>query len=154
MVSSLNKARGKKKFSSFTWYFDSVNHPPFQPVLLLWQTTQGPEKSCQAVVRSPAWHQSEHRWISGPGPQRAGGGGFSVGPDLWLFLSGPLATHWSGQVPKTCGLYSAVTHHTRYSLHGPGSFNLDLMSLLLLVRKWGLVLSHPVCDMPRGSRVI
>jgi hypothetical protein len=50
-----------------------------------------------------------------------------------LFLSGPLAPHRSGHVPKTAGLYSAVTHHTRDSLLRPGSFNLDLIGRPLLV---------------------
>jgi hypothetical protein len=83
-----------------------------------------------------------------------GGCWFTVGPGLSLFCSGPLALHWSGHVPKTGGLYSVVTHHTRYSLRGLGSFNLDLNGLLLLFRKWGLVLSHPVCDVPWGSRFV
>jgi hypothetical protein len=86
-----------------------------------------------------------------PGHVECRGGRFSVGPDLWLFLSGPLEPHPSGQVPKTCGLYSMVTHHACYSLCGPGSFNLDLISLPLLVRKWGSVLPHPVCEAPHSS---
>ncbi len=65
-----------------------------------------------------------------------GGGVFAVGPGLSLFLSGPLP-HQSGQVSETARLYSAVTHHTRNTLHVPGSSYLDLAGLLLLVRKWG-----------------
>ncbi len=82
----------------------------------------------------------------------AGGGWFTVGPGLTLFLSGLLAPHRSGHVPETGSLYSTITHHTQYSFRGPGSFNLDLIGLLLLVRKWGLVLPHPVRDLPRGSQ--
>ncbi len=40
-------------------------------------------------------------------------------------------------------------------LHGPGSFNLDLIGLMLLVQKWGPTLPSLVCDMlcsSRGSR--
>ncbi len=81
-----------------------------------------------------------------------GGGGFSVGPALSLFLSGQQAPNRSGEFSKTGGIYSAVTHHTRYSLPRPGYFNLDLIGLSLLVRKWGLLLPHPVYDAVRGSR--
>jgi hypothetical protein len=35
---------------------------------------------------------------------------------------------------QTGGLYSGVTHHTSYSLQRPGSFNLDLIGLSLLVK--------------------
>jgi hypothetical protein len=63
-----------------------------------------------------------------------GPGGFAVRPVLSPFLSGLLVPHRSGHVPKTGGLYSAVTHHTRHSLRRPGSFNLDLVSRPLLVR--------------------
>jgi hypothetical protein len=63
---------------------------------------------------------------------------------------GPLTLHRSGHVPET-GLYSTVTHHTCYSICGPGSFNLDLIGLPLLDSKWGLVLPHLVCDAPCGS---
>jgi hypothetical protein len=52
---------------------------------------------------------------------------------LSLFLTGQQAPHWSGHVPETAGLYSAGTHHTRDSLHRPGSFNLDLIVQPLLV---------------------
>jgi hypothetical protein len=92
--------------------------------------------------------------VSGPGCGECGGGGFTGRPGLSFFLSGPLAPHWSGDVPETGRLYGAVTHHTCSSLRGPGSFNLDLISLPQLVSKWGLVLPHLVCDMPRGSRFI
>ncbi len=80
--------------------------------------------------------------------ESAGGGGFADGPGLSLFLNGPLAPHQSGYVPETGGLYSAVTHHTHYTVRGLGSFNLDLIGLPLLVREWGLVLPHPVRDVP------
>ncbi len=66
--------------------------------------------------------------------ESVGGGGFTVRPVLSLFLSGPLAPHRSGHVPETGSLYSAVTHHSRYSLHRLGSFNLDLIGGQLLVR--------------------
>jgi hypothetical protein len=56
------------------------------------------------------------------------------------------------ECPETGHLYGAVTHHTRFSLRGPGSFNLDLISLPQLVSKWVLVLSHLAYDMPRVSR--
>ncbi len=71
-----------------------------------------------------------------------------------LFLNGPLAPHWSGQVPETGSLYSVVTHHTCSPHQEPGSFNLDLISVLLLVRKWGPTLPHLVCDTPCGSRFV
>ncbi len=68
------------------------------------------------------------------GRVECGGGGFAVGPIISLFISGPLAPHWSGHVPETGSLYSTVTHHTCYSLLRPGSFNLDLIGLPILVR--------------------
>ncbi len=82
------------------------------------------------------------------------GGRFVVGPVLLLFLSGPLAPHRSGQVPKTGRLNSAVTHQTCNTLHVPGSSYLDLAGLSLLVRKWGPTLPHQVRDAPRDSRFI
>ncbi len=83
--------------------------------------------------------------------ESVGGGGFAVRPGLSVFLSGPLAPHKSWQVPETGRLYSAVTHHTRNTLHVPGSLYLDLAGFSLLVRKWGPTLRHPVHDAPRGS---
>jgi hypothetical protein len=83
-----------------------------------------------------------------------GGSRFSIGPGLSPFLSEALAAHRSGQMPKTGSFSSTVTPHTRYPLHGLGSFNLDLIGLLLLVRKWGLILPHPVCEVASGSRFI
>ncbi len=41
-----------------------------------------------------------------------GGSRFWIGPTLSFFPSGLLVPHWSGQVPKTSSLYSAVTHYT------------------------------------------
>ncbi len=86
------------------------------------------------------------------GRVECGGGGFSVGRALSLFLNGQQAPHQSGELSETGGLYSAVTHHTHYSLRRPGSFNLELIGLSLLVKKWGLVLPHPVYDAARRSR--
>ncbi len=86
------------------------------------------------------------------GRVECGGGGFSVGLALSLFLSGQQALHRAGEFSKTGSLYSVITHHTRHSLRRPGSFNLDLFGQLLLVRKWGLLLPHPVCDTARESR--
>jgi hypothetical protein len=80
-----------------------------------------------------------------------GGGGFAVRPLLLLNISGPVAPHRSEQVPKTGRLYSAVTHHTHNPLHVPGSLYLDLASLLLLIKKWGLALPHPFRDAPHSS---
>jgi hypothetical protein len=37
-----------------------------------------------------------------------------------LLITGPQALHLSGRVPETGGLYSGVTHHTRY-----GTFFMD-----------------------------
>jgi hypothetical protein len=45
------------------------------------------------------------------------------------------APHRSGQVPEACRLYTAETHHTRFPRHGPGSLDLDLVGLVLLVQK-------------------
>ncbi len=81
--------------------------------------------------------------------ESAGGVGFSVGPILSIFLHGLLVLHRSGQVPETGSLYSMVTNHTHHTFHGPGSCNLDLVGLSLLVQKWGPTLPHPVCDAPR-----
>ncbi len=104
--------------------------PPFHPVLLHIQTTRALEKSrgpCSAVRCSAS---KKFQSVSGRGPPRVrGGGGFSVGSAL-----SPLLNR-SGEFPKTGGLYSAVTHRTCYPLRRPGSFNLDLIGLLLLVRK-------------------
>jgi hypothetical protein len=86
--------------------------------------------------------------------ESAGGGGFAVGPPLMLFLSGPFALVLSGQAAKTGRLHSTVTHHTRNTLHVPGSSYLDLVSLLLLVRKWGLTLPRLICDMPCSSQFV
>jgi hypothetical protein len=109
--------------------------PPFRLVFLLLQTTRGWDKSGWAVVRNLVWCQSLYRLVSGPGLWRLRGGRFAVGPGLSQVLSGPLAPHLSGHVPETGGLYRVVTHHTPYSLCRPDSFNLDLIGLLLLVRK-------------------
>ncbi len=75
----------------------------------------------------------------------------------WWVLSWawPLAlSKWTFLSSKTSSLYSTVTHHTRYPLHGSGSFNLDLISLLLFVRKLTPILPHQVFDAPRGSQFI
>ncbi len=48
------------------------------------------------------------------------------------------------QGPKSGRLYSPVAHHTCKALHVPGSSYLDLVGLWLLVRKWGIILPHPV----------
>jgi hypothetical protein len=83
--------------------------------------------------------------------ESVGGGGFVVEPVLSLFLSGLLALHQSGQIPETSRLYSTETH-TRNTLHVPGSSYLDLASHLILVRKWGPTLPHPVHDTLRDNR--
>ncbi len=67
-------------------------------------------------------------------------------------LTGQQALLQSGEFSETGSLYTVVTHHTHYSLRRPGSFNLDLIGLSLWVKKWGLVLPHPVYDLTRGSR--
>jgi hypothetical protein len=58
------------------------------------------------------------------------------------------------QGPKSGRLYSLVTHNTCKALHVPGSSCLDLVGLWLLVRKWGPILTHPIRDAPRGSRLV
>ncbi len=129
--------------------------PPFCLVLLLLQITWRREKSCRAVVRSPVRRQNKFQSVSGRGPRRVrGGGGFSVGPTLWLLLSGQQAPHRSRKFPQTRGLYSAVTHHTRHPLPRPDSFNLDLIGRPLLVRKWGLLLPHRSVTRPGKASLI
>ncbi len=124
--------------------------PPFRSVLLL--ITWGREKSHRAVVRSTVRRQSKFQSVSGRGPRRVWGEAGSQLGALSLFLTEQQAPHRSRELSKTSGLYSAVTHHTHYSLRRPGSFNLDLIGLSLLVNKWGLVLPHPVYEAARGSR--
>ncbi len=106
----------------------------------------GPHSS-MVPVRIPTsfWSQAS---------KSGGGGSFSIGSGLSPFLSEALAPHRSGQMSETGSFSSTVTHHTCYPLHGLGSFNLDLITLSLLVRKWGLILPHPVCEVPCGSRFI
>jgi hypothetical protein len=89
-----------------------------------------------------------------PGRGECKGWRFSIVPVLSFFLSGLLVLHRCGQVSNAGSLYSALLHHTLYPLHGPGSFHLDLVSLLLSVQKRGPTLSHPVCDKLRGSRFV
>jgi hypothetical protein len=86
--------------------------------------------------------------------ESVGGGRFAAKPGLLLFLSWLLALHWSSQFSETGRLYSTVTHHTRNTLHVPGSLYLDLVGLSLLVRKWGLAIPHPVCEVPCSSLFI
>ncbi len=78
-------------------------------------------------VRSRAWSLAVSKW--------------SVGA----------AMNW--QVCETGRLYSAVIHHTRSTLHVPGSSYLDIVGLSLLVRKWGpLYLTRSVkCPVLAGS---
>jgi hypothetical protein len=82
-----------------------------------------------------------------PGCGECGGWQVFSRAGLLLFPSGSLVPHRSGQVPETGRLY-AVTHHTSNTLHIPRSSYLDLVVLLLLVRKWGPTLPYPVCDVP------
>ncbi len=132
--------------------------PPFRSILLLLQTTRGrpeggrsPAGLWSAVRRSAS--QNTNRFLV-PGCGEWEGGRFTVGPGLSLFLSGLLVLHWSGQVPETRKLYSTVTHHTRNTLHVPGSLYLHLVGLPLLIRNWGPTLPQMVCDVPRGSQFI
>ncbi len=87
------------------------------------------------MVSSLAWRQSAFLSESGPRPRRVWGLAGSQSGMLSLFLCGELVPHSSGKVSETSCLYSAVTHHTCYPLHGPGSFNLDLIGLSLLFRR-------------------
>ncbi len=89
--------------------------PPPQSVLLLLQTTQQRERSSWAVVRSPAWCQSEYQSVSGPGPWRVWAARFSVGPCLSLFLSRPLLLHQSGSSRK--GRLYSQWHIISYTQH-------------------------------------
>jgi hypothetical protein len=109
--------------------------PPYQPnpfhlVLLLIQITRGWEKSSQFLAQA----------VESVG----GATGSQSGLISNSILSGPLAPHRSGRVPETGRLYSTMTHHTHNTLHVPGFLYLDLFGLSLLVRKWGLILPHPV----------
>jgi hypothetical protein len=76
--------------------------PPFRSVLLTLQTSRGREKSGTALVRIPICFWS---WAV----ENEGGGLFSVGPALPLFLNGPLALQWFRQVPETNSFFSAYT---------------------------------------------
>jgi hypothetical protein len=110
--------------------------PPPSAVLLLLQTSPragevqpGCGSQSDAVpVRIPIGFWSRAL-------ESEGGGGFTVGPSLSLFLSGLLALHRSEQVHETRRLYSAVTHHTSNTRHVPGSSYLYLVGLPLLIRK-------------------
>jgi hypothetical protein len=82
--------------------------PPPSLVLLLIQITW-------------AWEKS--RWVHDPAPvnisasfwsqavQSAGGGWFSVGPALLLFLTCQLTPHWCGQIPETIALYDTLSKY-------------------------------------------
>jgi hypothetical protein len=54
--------------------------------------------------------------------QSKGDGGFSVGSDLYLFQSGLMVQHRSGQIPGTRSLYSAVIPAIHMYPSGQGSF--------------------------------
>ncbi len=130
-------------FASEVWL---QHHPAIPPFLLsLMKLLGGGLQSGVALVRTPISFRS---WAM----VSVGDGGFLVRPMLWLFLSGLLMPHRSGEIPETGSLCSMVTHYTHYTLHGPGSFNLDLIGLSLLAKKWGPTLTLLVRDMPRGSR--
>ncbi len=78
----------------------------------------GPESSA-ALIRTPI---SFRTWAI----QSKGVGGFSVGSDLYLFLSGLMVPHRSGQIPGTRSLYSAVIPTIHIYPSGLGPFSLDL----------------------------
>jgi hypothetical protein len=74
----------------------------FHSVLLLLQTTQGQEKSRRAVVCSPVWCYSTFQSVSVPGLCRVQGGGrFSVGCALRLFVSVLKTPNRFGQISET-----------------------------------------------------
>ncbi len=90
-------------------------------VLLLLQTTQVWEKSCQAVIRNPARRQSGFLSVSDPGPCRVWGYGrgswflnwaHSLALSKWT--AGTALVWASFRNPQ---LYSMVTHHTPPPLH-------------------------------------
>ncbi len=146
----------------FLTYFSSVVRQwratlPTPPLLLGFtalQTIRGWEKSSWAMVCNPAWHQSEYWSVSGPGLWRVqGGGGFVMAWSLAL-SKWTVGAARSGQVSETSRLYSAVTHHTRYTLQIPGSSYLDHVSLSLLIRKWGPSVPFSICEAHCGARLI
>ncbi len=114
-------------FSSEVLPRRSLPNPPLPPGFTVYTDHLRPGEV------PPGGSSKKFQSVSGPGRVECGGGGFSVGRALSLFLSGQQAPHRSGHVPETAGLYSSVTHHTRDSLRRPGSFNLDLIGRPLLV---------------------
>ncbi len=74
--------------------------PLFRSILLLLQTIRRQERSCQAMVHSPAQPQSGFYSVSSPWPCRVWGLWVVSRAALSLFLNRLLALYWSGKVPK------------------------------------------------------
>ncbi len=105
--------------------------PPVCSVLTLLHTIRGWDKSHQGAVRSPVLASQNSSHFPVPGCLGCRGWQILSRARPLLFLTGQQALHLSGRVPETGGLYSRMTHHTRYLFHGPGSSNLDLIGLSL-----------------------